>query len=878
MSRNEINNEKNLENESSTLSQSIPKINSSLKNKNDLEKFIPFTKKWRVKLYILNEGGQWDDKGIGYVFCANEPEEETILNGGKQNSGQLIKKLIMLEEKTNEIVFNIDIRKENAEFHNQRGTIITWKKTGTMGEDNTAISFQEKEGVIEILKNIKIINGKNISEEDLLKDDPNDFYLDVSIENLPNLVRELGVNMEEQKLSDFIGYLYETNCDFIKKLGKLLNEEEKRVEELKSSASFSSSDTDISLNVKKDIKNENNKEITEKNIVINPIKKTTVNNNNKHNFNENINYIFIIFKNLILIAEKDLLELLFNDECYLITFGALEHDSQSNKTVPHRKYFKEIVKFKNPLNIKDQCLLQKINQNLRLTYLRDTAFGRLIEDNTNRCINNIIQMNNNEIIQFFMNNKEYLDILFSQLKSEDILIQKNAILFLSELISCSKTVVQSRVTFNEILCKNGLLPILSKLIEDNPKEVNKNDKNKEIKELININAIEIFINILSNVPFLIRQYLVENEGQMLLQLTNLLLYHDNFGVKYEVSQIFKTLIEGTGESYDKKLFFNSSIDTFISYLLTSKTTESEKKNEVSSTIQIILEIFMAWINNMGFDCNFWLEKYQINSVIIKLLKEKNKIINLYTIKLLKTILEDCEHYICIEILSNELCNLIFNLFKENMKRNNLITSCLLNFFDSISQNDIYILSILMRYSSDFFYNNKEYFSNIIKRYERKSLPKKKLLGYLNINTITETSLRNIDPIYHSELDNYKQNEEDNNFNFLSDDNNFNNGDEDEDSYSINKNNDLFMVENSSENRIAYLNRKRHLDKTAFDEEEVLDYDIEPLNKRLNNLSGSYYKNINIYNNEKYKNKDYIYMNLKEVGDEIYEDLDEKDLF
>ena len=120
MSRNEINNEKNEKIESSTLSKSISKINTSLKIKNDLEKFIPFTKKWRVKLYILNEGGQWDDKGIGYVFCANEPEEETILNGGKQNSGQLIKKLIMLEEKTNEIVFNIDIRKEN---------LVLWGKT-----------------------------------------------------------------------------------------------------------------------------------------------------------------------------------------------------------------------------------------------------------------------------------------------------------------------------------------------------------------------------------------------------------------------------------------------------------------------------------------------------------------------------------------------------------------------------------------------------------------------------------------------------------------------------------------------------------------------------------------------------------------------------
>ena len=215
MSESIVNNEKNLENELSTLSQDIQKVTPPPKNKKDLEKFIPFTKKWRVKLYILNKEGQWIDKGIGYVFCANESEEEANIGGGKQNSGQLIKKLIMLEEKTEEIIFNLDIRKEGAEFHNQRGTIITWKKPNTVGEDNTAISFQEKEGVIEILKNIKIINGKNISVEELLKDDPNDINLDVTIENLPNLVRELGVNMEEQKLCDFIGCLSETNCEFI---------------------------------------------------------------------------------------------------------------------------------------------------------------------------------------------------------------------------------------------------------------------------------------------------------------------------------------------------------------------------------------------------------------------------------------------------------------------------------------------------------------------------------------------------------------------------------------------------------------------------------------------------------------------------------------
>ena len=876
MSESIVNSEKNLENELSTLSQDIQKVTPPPKNKKDLEKFIPFTKKWRVKLYILNKEGQWIDKGIGYVFCANESEEEANIGGGKQNSGQLIKKLIMLEEKTEEIIFNLDIRKEGAEFHNQRGTIITWKKPNTIGEDNTAISFQEKEGVIEILKNIKIINGKNISVEELLKDDPNDINLDVTIENLPNLVRELGVNMEEQKLCDFIGCLSETNCEFIKKLGELLSQEEKKVEELKSSASFSSLDTDITLNSRKDGENENVKEVSEK-VTVNSInKKTIVNNNsNKPYSNENINCIFNIFKNLILIADKDLLELLFDDECYLITFGALEHDSQSNKTVPHRKYFKEIVKFKNPLNIKDQSLLQKINQNLRLTYLRDTAFGRLIEDNTNRTINNMIQMNNNDIIQFFMSNKEYIDILFSQLKSEDVLIKKDAILFLSELISCSKTVIQNRVTFNEFICDNGILPILSDLIEDNPKEISKNDQNKE---LININAVEIFINILSNVPFLVSQYLIENEGHMLVKLTNLLLYHENFAVKYEVSQIFKTLIEGIGESYDKKLFFNSSIEAFISYLLTSFSTENENKNEISSTIQIIIEIFMAWINNMGFDFSFWLEKYQINSVIIKLLKEKNKIIVLYTIKLLKIILEDCEHYICIKILSNELCNLIINIFKENLKKNNLITSCLMSFFNSISQNDIYILNIIMNYSSEFFYSNRSIFSNIIKRYEGKPIPKRKLLGYLNINTLTETSYKAAEPIFHYETENYKQNENEDNFTLYNDDSlGKGEGDEEDDSELANISNDLFMVENNLNNGSSYLNRKRNLEKSAFVEEEGLDYGgVEPLNKRLNNFGGNYYKNCH---NEKYKYKDYMYLGLKETEEEIYGNLDEdKDLF
>ena len=76
----------------------------------------------------------------------------------------------------------------------------------------------------------------------------------------------------------------------------------------------------------------------------------------------------------------------------------------------------------------------------------------------------------------------------------------------------------------------------------------------------------------------------------------------------------------------------------------------------------------------------------------------------------------------------------------------------------------------MNYTSEFFYKNKEYFKNIILRYEGKSTPKKTLLSYLNINTITETSLKEIEPIFCTSQDisnpiNFKDNDYEEDFNY-----------------------------------------------------------------------------------------------------------------
>ena len=826
-------------------------------NKNCIKNnIIPFTKKWRVKLYLLNENGQWDDKGIGYVFLANEIQEESNFDGGFENStaAKMDKKLIMLKETTNETIFNIDILKENIEFHNQRGTILTWKKMGSLDEDNIAISFQEKEGIAEIFKNIKIINGIILEDEDFFEEEtPFEVFREVTTENLPNIYREIPPDMDESKIQDLVNYLEGTNCEFIKKLGLLLNSEEKKIEEVKSSLSLNSLETDVSLINNKDNYKESINEITEKIINMGEGEGRKSESNNKAAFfNENINYIFNIVKNMILYGNKALLELLFDDDNYLISFGALEYDNQSYKIIPHRKYFTEIVKFKNPLNLKDPILIQRIKQNLRLTYLRDTALGRVINENTNKSINLIIQMNYSEIIQFFINNTDFLKVLFSQMESEEISVKKDALLLLTELMSFSKNVASSRVTFNEVLCENGILPILSKLIEQN----SKNNENDSISELININVVEIFISILSSVPVLIRQYLVDNEGKTLSQLTNLLLFHDNFPIKYEISQIFKTLIEGEGEASDKKKFFSSTIDKFISYL-NSPCSKTQNQNEISTTIQIIIEIFLTWFNNMDFDSRFWLDKHKINLIIIKLLKDKSRTVTLYAIKLLKIILEICENYIALHIITNDLCNILINLFNENSKKNNIIFSCLLNFFDSLSQTNISIIDILMTYSSDFFYENKTYFKNVILRYERKVLPKKKLAGFL-MRTYTDASMGQIN-IFNN-FEDYKSNDEDFNYNdsiFRTEDEENEQNDED----LINKSLMVFSGIENNEGKADFLKKKRKYSKSEDDELMDCYGEAEDDDSDKDEIYNNNYKNFSSKESNK-KTKDNI-MNLKE---------------
>lgn len=185
--------------------------------------------------------------------------------------------------------------------------------------------------------------------------------------------------------------------------------------------------------------------------------------------------------------------------------------------IKHRHFFKEVAQFKNILNLEDQSILSKIHLNHRLSYLRDTAIGRFIEELTIKHINIIIHYGNSDIIQYFLNNKHLLKRIVEKMLDSDIDAKNEGILFILELISCTKDLLQTRLYFYETICELNILEALEKTLvevthyssynkfvnslkEDKVAEEDRTLEENSKREKIKINSIEILINILTVVP------------------------------------------------------------------------------------------------------------------------------------------------------------------------------------------------------------------------------------------------------------------------------------------------------------------------------------------------------------------------------------------
>ncbi|CAM9804549.1 unnamed protein product, partial [Discosporangium mesarthrocarpum] len=112
---------------------------------------------WRVKLYQLNEEGQWDDRGTGHISCRFV---ESI--GGTA--------LVVLSEQNGRELLQSKVVDEDV-YQRQGDNIITWCEPPAPGAPGSAtgqgaggvdlaLSFQENMGCLEIWGQVCEIQGR----------------------------------------------------------------------------------------------------------------------------------------------------------------------------------------------------------------------------------------------------------------------------------------------------------------------------------------------------------------------------------------------------------------------------------------------------------------------------------------------------------------------------------------------------------------------------------------------------------------------------------------------------------------------------------------------------------------------------------------------
>ena len=167
----------------------------------------------------------------------------------------------MINELDQSIIFELSLQ-SSIEFHLQRATIITWNESSEYPNDDRAISFQDLGGVNEVwrfickLKGTDFNNGEGVSNLTFLQNDENNnsnigeiinIFPEVTRENVPFIAREMQALAESGMLNQINEEIMDNNCQFIRKLGEIFDDEEKNTKTTITNNTVSTDNTNTNI-------------------------------------------------------------------------------------------------------------------------------------------------------------------------------------------------------------------------------------------------------------------------------------------------------------------------------------------------------------------------------------------------------------------------------------------------------------------------------------------------------------------------------------------------------------------------------------------------------------------------------------------------------
>jgi len=604
----------------------------------------------RVKVYQLNDSGQWDDKGTGHVSYSEE--------------GGFFFLTVSCEE-TEENLLHHKIE-ESIEYQRQGETIITWCEPEPDGID-LALSFQEEIRCNEIWEQLHTIRTNAIKEEELLVDEnqsEDNEFLDTQFGNLPP--------PEMKHLEDIDAQIMQVTTPGQKETIASCLLKDAYIQKL--FTLFSTAED---------------------------LEQTSV-----------CFTLFSIFKSIFMLNDQNLLDLLLSNEFILDLIATLEYDRDSppaNGYHRHRDFLNKSI-FKQVVSIQDSDVRDKITQNYRIQYIKDVILLRYLDDNTLATLQSTMFFNNLLIIQHLTQKVSFMEELFSKLHRvarqpkkmppDFKETQKNLFSFLQELCNLSKRLQASiRDNFYKKLIEYGLFDVVETALGSS--------SHKEHLWLW-LSCSDILTNIINHDANLIRAHLFARVASptSLLGVIIRVLISDTVGsgLCYQIAQMLRVIFDPeTMQIEHKEAFLDHIYSTHIGKLAEALSHNTSPKNRMFSKYHAC-ELLCYCVHQHGYRIRQFITNHDILDKIATLFRTKGKPnIVCSAIRFFRTCIGLNDEVYIRHIVHHQLFDPIMELFFENGARYNLLNSVIIELINFIRQANIKPLvhDLVMRHEDTF---------------------------------------------------------------------------------------------------------------------------------------------------------------------------------
>ncbi|XP_033734679.1 serine/threonine-protein phosphatase 4 regulatory subunit 3A-like isoform X2 [Pecten maximus] len=596
----------------------------------------------RVKLYMLNEDRQWDDRGTGHVSSAYVERLKGM-------------SLLVRSETDGSILLESKIQPDTA-YQKQQETLIVWSEADNY---DLALSFQEKAGCDEIWEKICSVQGKDPSvdiTQDIVEESEDERF-----DEMPDAAPPIELPACELSKLDEISELFSSVLPSPIRREKL----------------FYAIETDGYIKKLLDLFHmcEDLENI------------------------DGLHHLYEIFKSIFLLNKNELFEIVFADETIFDVVGVLEYDPSLPQPAKHREYLRNTAKFKEVIPITNQELLNKIHQTYRVQYIQDVILPTpsVFEENMLSTLTSFIFFNKVEIVSMIQEDEQFLTTLFAELTDDetDDNVRRDLILFLKEFCTFSQTLQpQSRDSFFKTLSVLGVLSAIEIILGL--------DDTRMKAAAIDIFSYIVEFSPSMVREFILREGQSHDDDDLLINLVIEQMINDTdpeLGGAVQLMGILRLLIDpenmlATSNKTEKteflSFFYKRSMHVLTAPLFANTVDERPSKDDFQTAqlSSLILELLTFCVEHHTYHIkNYIISKDLLRRVLV-LLKSRHAFVALCALRFMRKIIGLKEDFYNRYIVKGCLFKPVVDAFKDNGNRYNLLNSAIIELFEYVKLEDI----------------------------------------------------------------------------------------------------------------------------------------------------------------------------------------------